>query len=342
LPNQSILFFINEPGAANVIEPLIEKILLVQNTQIKIVVSRFVRKRFEKYFKDIIDDNIFFSSKHLELKQFKLIISGASFPPEKEIRLWKEAKNNNIPSIAILDQWMHYRERFCLPGKKNALHLPSIIGIMDDFGKKEMLDGGFPENILKLSGHPYLESIVSSSINHSQKNNAFTNILFLAEPRHLGKALGYNEHSILEYLIRSIQDVYADQTVRLTCKLHPRHEADVFDCYKNEFKNIDLIINTDGEMKSLILENDIITGMSSVSLIEAALIQKPIISIQIGLNTTDPFLFSRANIHPAARCYNDLTAQFTNITLGKHHLDWKIPAGLSTKFHDFIIQKFLT
>ena len=335
---KKILFYINEPGAANVIEPLIEKVQQISEVSVHIIASSFVRERLKKYSLNLIDSDNFFTEKKLNIKEYRLVITGASFPPDREIRLWQECSLEGVLSIAILDQWMHYRERFCLE-KAELLRFPSMIGIMDNLGKKEMLNEGFPEDVLYISGHPYLESVQLKMNTFSRNEQSFSNILFLAEPRHLGKNLGYNEHDIFEILLKGLEEVYFDKNVKLTCKLHPRHKKNSFDRYKNVASNIDLMIDADSNMKELINNNDIIIGMSSVSLIEATLLKKPIISLQVGLNTTDPFLFSRTGVLDAALSYDDFLLQLKTIIAGKYTFHWEINKNASNTFHERVLEE---
>ena len=60
--------------------------------------------------------------------------------------------------------------------------------------------------------------------------------------------------------------------------------------------NLQIIVDRESRSVDLIRASDLVCGMSSMFLIEATILGKPILSIQIGLNKNNPFVLDRKGI----------------------------------------------
>ena len=70
-------------------------------------------------------------AKHIRLKnlpescsEFDVVFTGTSLDDSYEKELWRQAKKNNVPSIAFIDHWSVYSERF--KDKNSFFVLPEI------------------------------------------------------------------------------------------------------------------------------------------------------------------------------------------------------------------------
>ncbi len=308
-----VLFFSCEPGGAEVLIPVIQ--LLKLDSDFRVLVlgyglggDRFSRADidFVKIDKVMKSDNDIFE----KIKPSILITSAASLPDKdmSEKHLWLIARENNIPSIAFLDQWQNYVPRFSGTETNERLkYLPDIINCINMDGKNEMLAEGFPESKLKPMGHPYLSGVkkISNAIdaNRIRKKICISNnvliALFVSEPilENYGDTRGYDQYQVLALFLLAISESEKDYLPVI--KLHPKDNIGKFEDILNKYKNISpIIIKNELTSLEVLSISDLVIGMSSVMLIEAYILECFIISLQPNLKIKDPFILSRLNLTP--------------------------------------------
>ena len=202
--------------------------------------------------------------------------------------------------------------------KKDKRHqyLPSKILVMDEFAKQEAVKDGLPPEKLETVGHPYFESllqkkdtITKESINELRnslevKNSTYM-ITFASEPvandydqdDPAQLFWGFTEKTIFRELMEALKFV-ALSTGREICvvlKLHPREHPGSFSAFIKTYNShpIKVVISQDMDSHALMAASDLVCGMSSMFLIESVILDKPVISILIGLNRENPFIFNR-------------------------------------------------
>ena len=168
-----------------------------------------------------------------------VLTSSTSIPSEdtseNEIRKW--ARESQIPSIAVLDQWHNYARRFT--DTSGNLHLPDVLAVPDKLAKEEATEDGIPSEIIEITGQPYLENIASKKLgtNIRQKydiSNESKLIIFASEcvRRIFGDVRGFDECSILKALVEVLLEIN-DSDIVLGIKLHPRNKMEDFDQIKS-------------------------------------------------------------------------------------------------------------
>ena len=320
-----------DPGGSNAVFPLKET-LIQQKWQVELwgkdqALPQY--KKFGQVGKDISkiyqEYSLSEAEEFITHTQASIVVTGTSGHGFIEKDLWLAAKTIGVPSIAVLDQWSNYRIRFSekslskVQKKHDSIRLnrlPTKICVMDKYAKNEMIGHGFKAGDIVVTGHPYFELL--SSYKKKQlskprllKQNLSKNtykVLFASEPMSNNwctkeKALniwGYNEFTVLEALIKSLVSLSKDQNIKieLTIRLHPKEKKGKFDQFiKNRLNSLFTIkFNQTEESWDQILSSDLICGMSSMFLIESLILEKPVLSIQLNLRTTDPFVFSRRKI----------------------------------------------
>jgi hypothetical protein len=99
--------------------------------------------------------------------------------------------------------------------------------------------------------------------------------------------LGYTEDSVLRHLIRSLEAVRLEcsERIALLIRPHPREEVQPYSSYASSL--IKIVTTIAGDRYSCAMAADLVTGMTSVLLVEACYLQRPVISFQPGLRTAD-------------------------------------------------------
>ncbi|MFA6963154.1 MAG: hypothetical protein WC227_00340 [Patescibacteria group bacterium] len=327
---KKILLFARDPGGANTVIPLFEP-LKQRGYKVVVFGKDVAMTRFNQngiHALPIAEEIKEISPK--EIKGFLLIqkpdfiITGTSADDMTEKYLWSSAMIMDIPSFAILDQWVNYGIRFSKWGvsnvdkyKKNPQHeyLPSKILVMDELAKSEAILAGLPVDRILVSGQPYFEYLknrefdthalekIRKKYRLSHSNYVVT---YASEPirKIYGDArehFGYDEITTfcsLHEALSDIEDVKKNFKISLIIKLHPKEDESYYDGLINKLKsdNIKVYLDRDSCSQDLIKISDLVCGMSSMFLLESYILGKPTISIQIGLKGDNPFVLDRIGL----------------------------------------------
>lgn len=236
-----------------------------------------------------------------------VILLGTTRYPSPERSITKLARPMRIPSVAILDDWSNYLERFSDGPSKYVL--PDLICCPDKLAKQEMLDEGISEDRLMITGHPALaivaEKIKKRSASPPPRPNFFPTdgtpvMVFLSETHSLdfgvcegqsgplGPYLGYTEFSVRQELANLTSSIFIVE------KLHPsdtRTFSLPTDCVPGRWIN-----SPKYPLWELLWHADIVVGMKSVALLESALLGRPTVSYQPNLIGPDPCSASRTKV----------------------------------------------
>lgn len=340
---KKVLLFSRDPGGANTVAPLYKN-LLEKGYSVKLYGKDIALNKYNDYDLNGIDINNNLSGiSQDEIYKFLLkevpdfIITGTSADDFTEKYLWKCAQELKIPSFAILDQWMNYGLRFSKFGvselkeyekEKEHIYLPSKILVMDNYAKEQIIKEGIEEDKILVSGHPYFDYLINKKETMSDKvikdfrktlgfNEDDYIITYASEP--ISKTYnesdnsehywGYNERTIFKEFISVLNQVAqeANKKIKLIIRLHPKeNENNYNDFIDNIDNNISVIIDRKLNGFKVMCASDLICGMSSMFLIESAVLGRQIISIQIGLNRNNPFVFDQIGIVKSVLNRSDL------------------------------------
>jgi len=241
----------------------------------------------------------------LHLDQASLVLTGTSHNELDWEKLFiGTARSLGVPSIAVLDFWSNYVTRFSSADDRLGC-LPDVVAVMDERARGEMLAAGIsPERIL-VTGQPAFDGFaqrfrcfnaeerarIRESVGLKQTDLL---VLFASQPiRQLrgGKEspnyLGYTEDSVLGHLIQSLEAVQRDCAERIALLIRPHPREDVQQYFSYASSIVKIATCTSGDRYNYAMAADLVTGMTSMLLVEACYLQCPVISFQPGLRTTD-------------------------------------------------------
>ncbi len=296
-----ILLFTRDPGGSNVLIPLITPLKLMGYE----VLLYGKDKAIEQFRKFHLTARVFpFQNikKFLVAKQPDVILTGTSGIDNTEKNIWIEARKLNIPTFAILDQWMNFEKRF------SCLFLPDFIFAMDNMAKNDLINIGIKKTQIIVSGQPYFEYIMNqkSYKPHDVDPKNFV-ITFVSEPiqSFYNNSLGYTEYSILETLLETLSSIVKISTkkLKLIIKLHPNDEKNKYDILIKNMASKSFHVTLDKTTNSLKLieKSNVVCGMASMVLLESVLLGVQTISIQIGLKSESRFILDRTGISKSIR-----------------------------------------
>lgn len=306
------LLYSRDPGGTNCIIPVYQKLRGIKDVESLLWGKDFAIQKYREEdlkYRDVSDvgpEELFGL-----LKKFQpsVLVTGTSYGDRTEQWLWKWAKELGTYSMAIVDQWVRYRVRFSDPSGR--LVLPDKILVMDEFAKQEMVAEGFDERLILVTGQPHFEALreKAKKVTEADKKKIRRDfnilegktILFVSEPFSTASHvdLGFTEHTILRDLIFAIQQMKSSGMVNLLVKLHPKQKPESFRRFIRSLqtaKNIRVSLIADFPVLPLISISDIVIGMQSMVLIEANLLKKPVMSLQIGRKGPDQFILSKRGI----------------------------------------------
>ena len=289
------------------------------------------------------------------------IITGTSAEDMTERYLWAASSKLGVPSFAVLDSWMNYGIRFSeykigqielFNKHKQCLYLPTKICVMDNFAKKEAILDGIEKNRIVVTGQPYFQMLLKHAKNKKYIRNQLRNrlnispgsflIVFVSEPLSTNytadnnhqRYWGYDEKTTFKNIYKSLEKIIKankNLKIHIIVKLHPREDLHSYDTIINNFKQKTslsaqtLSNNTIGNW-DLIQSADLICGMSSMLLLESVLLEKPILSVQIGLKRVSPFVLAKRNIIKTVTSQKQLIKVF-KLLLAKNkkpHYNFKV------------------
>ncbi|MBX9830423.1 hypothetical protein K2X40_00555 [Candidatus Babeliales bacterium] len=324
---KKILFFAHDPGGANTIIPLID--ILKKKYEVVLFGKNAALKRYQEFgyngndITAVVSD---FTQQAMinfvsELKP-DIVVTGTSATDKTEKYLWHACEKLTIPSCAVLDQWMNYGIRFSVYGidqiefylrDKTHAYLPSKICVMDDYAQAQMQLEGVDSSRVVVTGQPYFDLVQKRKKTLLQENilalkkflygDIDTLITFASEPFSLifkdADYLGYTEQTILQQILDALTVLANSTQKKIVLAIRPHPKEDLL-YYHNLVAShqeslLKIVVQSDVSGTEAMLMSDVVCGMSSMFLLEAALLDIPILSVQIGLKTQDPFVLSRRN-----------------------------------------------
>ncbi len=321
-----ILLFSRDPGGANAIIPLVKK--LQQKYQVLLYGKDYAIEKYNQNKVPYIDitevcnvdteEGVRF---FLEKTRPDFIITGTSADDYTEKYMWKIGFELNIKSFAILDQWVNYGIRFSKYNvseieeyhkEKEHDYLPTKILVMDQYAKEQIKKEGVSEDRILVSGQPYFDTlseefsrITKADINLYRKQIGCRDrtilIVFASEPitstykEYDSNSLfwGYTEKTIFASFSASLNKIakMKDLDIKVIVRPHPKEKDNInTDCNTS---NVKYYIDNSSDSKLIMKSADLVCGMSSMFLFEAAACNIDIASIQIGLAKENPFILDK-------------------------------------------------
>jgi len=351
---KKILIFARDPGGANTVIPLVAVLkrkgyeVLVFGKDIALNKFRNNKIKCQKYPDRFDSYKEKGAEKFLKFINPDLVITGTSSDDLTERYIWKASEKLSISSFAILDQWANYGLRFSkfkvsqidkYDKDKKHIFLPKKILVMDDLAKRGAELAGLPKEKLIVCGQPYFEKMIRFKANSKDKARLRAKyriekkdyvITYASEPiqrtygekSQVANYWGYNEVEIFKKLLLAIESQRSQKKrdIKLIIKLHPKENEKYFRkiIQKTKInKGLKIIIDKATDPWLLISISNLVCGMSSMFLIESLLMNKPTLSIQIGLKKETPFVLDKMKILPSILNEKDLQKEIQKAFLGK-------------------------
>jgi len=226
-----------------------------------------------------------------ETRGLDWILTGTSWVPELEAAVWSKARSLEVCSVAFVDNWGGYRDRF-----RSALEtrsMPDAIAAVDDAMRLELLEALGPATAISVVGHPALEQLTHSS---SNRDESFRRELGIAPEEMLilwvadgiyrnppagfptPESLGYSDEEMLSKLTDCLNAMGQSRRFHLLLRHHPASPDPALALGLRAGAHFPWQVCDAMPKLRLILASDIVIGGSSMILLEAALLQRLAVS----------------------------------------------------------------
>ena len=265
-----------------------------------------------------------------------IVLTGSSYGDDTlDKKLWKLASLSDRKSVAIIEHWTWYIERF-LDDKQ--LLFPDQVIVNDGLAYNDAIKSGLPESRLKIIGNPHLELLYKNraSIKAGGKDlrrrlgvpDKEEVVIFLSEilEEDFGPSkrspLGYTEFDAINLLKRTLLPKQ-----RLYIKPHPAETPNKYSQVIEKKYILDKIVFTD-----LLGFADNVVGMTTMLLFELALLGEKVISLRPGAKM--PFAGELYDLTIPAHDAKSLSAAIQ--TNQKQNLPKDFMSGSSKKLADLL------
>lgn len=285
---KKVTFVIRQPGTAAAFIPLIQY-FKADNNSWKIIILAYDRAYHVLLENNISSEPIAqFTDSLSFLKGSHILVTGTSRMVEDDNLYWTWSKQQQIPCIGFVDSWASYSERFTMHHPLDAL--PQFIAAVDEFMCNRLVEAGIAKEKIVITGSPAFDLLVKAKTNYHNKKEA-KEILIITDPyteingADVKKKVGFSEFEIMDFLFDSfttiLQTKAKDYTLKI--KIHPRESLEKYTIYQEKFahlyKRFEIIGGTASKI-NLILQSNLVIGMSSILLVEASILGKQTISLQ--------------------------------------------------------------
>jgi hypothetical protein len=238
------------------------------------------------------------------------MLTGTSLAALEDARFWNWARQRSVPTLAFVDSWVNYWQRFSsdLVDSTRFDLVPERIAVIDEVAAVRMREAGCPPHLLLITGHPAFDDLPRSqgTVDHEWRDRMVPPtcnylVLFVSEPHSQTYGLdtrcilGYTEQDSLALTLTALEHIGKDCKKKLciAVKPHPGEEPTRLACVLEAQKMLEyvtgLIVN--GPRHALVAASDIVVGMTSMLLYEASLMGRPVVSVQpnrlVGSDLTD-------------------------------------------------------
>ena len=230
-----------------------------------------------------------------------LVLTGTAIQTPNDVDILEQtltvaARDTGIPTIAVFDTWINYKERFSdIIKGRDFVFMPDTLAVMDNFALDEMIALGFDKHKLVITGNPHFDDKHEKAQKFSSKDKIealkIANICGNPLLHYVGGAwkkwkneYGYWDLDIIRILSKAVTTPYnAKSSVAIT--LHPNQPAEEVNELKKylmEQQNggIRIIENLDSETM-MMCSDFVVSAMSTLSYV-AVYMEKPFASLQPG------------------------------------------------------------
>lgn len=239
-----------------------------------------------------------------------ILVTGTSESVEDDAKYWAWASERGVPSIAFVDQWVSYGQRFS-PSRSGRVEVePDIIAVVDARAERRMREAGASAARLVVVGSPALDDLrprkdgAAESLREGllSEHQASRVALLATEPLpgspdEVRASHGFTDLDCLVAALSALsaQAVSSGHRIVAVIRAHPRDTPARLLSLQRPRDGITILTRSDPKRAAL-LSSDIVLGMRSMLLLEAAFAGRPTVSVQLERKTESDLTDDREGI----------------------------------------------
>ena len=330
-----IIAVCSEPGSAKAVAPVIELLRKEGKTKVLALAfrqaSQVWKSRNLEYHSPAHSTSLQDTIAFLEKESPVLVLTGTSGLDVEQKRFIAAARHLNIPSLAVLDFWTYYIERFS-DGEGKLSYLPDRIAVVDERMKNDLISSGFEQSIITITGNPAHDDLYKWKTGFTADNVLQLRkklginpddlmVLFASQP--LSDLFGtdtsnpmypgYSEKTVFPALAHCLSEIqkHEHKKIILVIRPHPRENPDYFLNVNTGL--LPVSIQNEGDSRDLVMAADIVVGMTTMLLVEACYLGKVVASLQPGLLGSDPLPTNQTGLSLGIYTYEDISPKLTQL-----------------------------
>ena len=212
------------------------------------------------------------------LKGAAVLLTGTSWASDIEHRARKLARTSGMRSIAVVDHWVNYRERFV---RGEELVQPTELWVADDEARMEARRC-FPRLPIRQLPNLYLEELAQeiAACHPQPARQCPQNILYVLEPirTHWGHDDRPGELQAFEFFMNNLSRIGVADGVQIRLRPHPSDASGKYVGWLGHFPRVNIEIDTAGSLAEQIAWADWVVGCESFALVVALHAKRIVIS----------------------------------------------------------------
>ena len=206
------------------------------------------------------------------------LISGTGWASSFEHNARVLACERKIKTIAVIDHWTNYRERFFRAGKEM---LPDEVWVVDEYAL-ELAKKKLPGVKVVCHGNDYIKLQVQEieKFSNNKKESLNTHVLFLMEPirQKWGISNIPGEMQSFEYFINNMALLGVEKDAKIIIKPHPSDDHRKYESWITKYRELCIEIDSSSSLAQLIARSDVVVGMQTYAMVVAVAVGKKVVS----------------------------------------------------------------
>ena len=229
------------------------------------------------------------------IKGATVLLSGTGWASDLEHESRRQARMLGIKSIAVIDHWVNYRERFFRQGE---IVLPDEIYVTDGYALHEA-ERCFPHVPIYIKPNLYLEELVRqiTAVETSRESE----VLYALEPIRAdwGKPLA-GEFQALEYFVANLVKLGIKQDALIRLRPHPSEVVGKYDEWLASHHELNVVLDDSPSLAAAISNVGWVVGCETYALVVALAAGRRVAS------TLPPWAHRCRLPHDAIMCLRDM------------------------------------
>lgn len=190
------------------------------------------------------------------------LLSGTGWQSDLEHQARTLARTTGIRSVAVLDHWTNYAERFMRNGKTV---MPDEYWVVDEEAHA-LASKIFPDAVVTLKPNTYLEEQVA----RIGPSPATQRLLYLLEPARSDWGRGVpGEFQALDYLLENFERVGLDQSAPIRLRPHPSDPPGKYQAWIKARRGFDVALDSSRDLAEAITRASIVAGGQTFAMVVA-------------------------------------------------------------------------